>query len=108
MSLAYHAPRVALAAALLTVTLRARSAPPLRPLAAVLLALALFDTARLAGPPRWLDVALCAAWWPCLALAAAGPLVGRWRPLAAAAAGAVRVDRHLFADFGLVGLLTIT
>ena len=86
MSLAYHAPRVALAAALLTVTLRARSAPPLRPLAAVLLALALFDAARLASPPRCLDVALFAAWWPALALAVAGPLTGRWRALTVGAA----------------------
>ena len=87
MSLAYHAPRVALAAALLVVTLRAsRSAPPLRPLAACLAALALFDAARLASPPRCLDVALFAAWWPALALAVAGPLTGRWRALTVGAA----------------------
>ena len=88
MSLAYHAPRIALLAASLTLAARSRPHPPLRPIAASLLTLAALDMARLASPPRWLDVALCAAWWPCLALAAAGPLVGRWRPLAAAAAGA--------------------
>lgn len=86
MSLAYHAPRLALAAALLVVTLRARRSPPLRPLAACLLALALLDVARLASPPRCLDVALYAAWWPALALAVAGPLTGRWRALTVGAA----------------------
>ena len=33
--------------------------------------LAALDLARAAEPPRWLDVALVAAWWPCMALAVA-------------------------------------
>lgn len=97
VSLAYHAPRFALAAALLAVTLRARRVVALRPLAACLLALALLDGARALGPPRCLDVALFAAWWPAMALAVAGPLSGAWGPLATGAAAwwALAVARAL-------------
>ncbi len=71
MSLAYHAPRVALLAAALALAARSRRSAPLRPLAACLALLAAVDLARLAALPRWLDVALCAAWWPVMALAVA-------------------------------------
>lgn len=75
-----------LAAALLAS--RSLPRPPLRPLAACLCTLAALDLARAAGPPRWADVAIVAAWWPCMALAVA---VALWpahaRLLAAAALG---------------------
>ena len=91
MTLARLAELAALLAAALATAARSRL-PPLRPLAACLALLAAVDAARLASPPRCLDVALCATWWPCLTLAAAGPLVGHWRALAAAAAGAWAVS----------------
>ena len=71
MSIAEHAPRIALAAAALTLVARSLSRPPLRPLAASLAALTALDLARAAGPGRSADVALCAAWWPILTLAVA-------------------------------------
>ncbi len=71
MTLARAVSLAALLAAALATAARSRSHPPLRPLAACLTLLAALDLARLAAPPRCLDVALCAAWWPALALAVA-------------------------------------
>lgn len=90
-----HPARVALCAAALALAARSRRLLPLRPLAATVATLAALDLARLAALPRWADVTLFAAWWPCLALAVAGPLLGRWGALAAGAAGwwAVEVAR---------------
>ena len=87
MSTGHWAEQIAIVLAALAIAARARSQPPLRPLAACLAALAALDLARLAAPPRSLDVALCAAWWPILTLAAVAPLARCWGPLAATAAG---------------------
>lgn len=87
----------ALFAATLTLAARSLRLPPLRPLAAAVAALAALDVALLAPLPRGLYVAAFAGWYVVGALAVAGPLVGRWGPLAMGAAAwwAVEVVRLL-------------
>lgn len=97
MTLAEHAPRIALGVTVLVLAARAWRRPVLWPLAAALALVLDLDIARALAPPRWLDVALYAAWYVAQALAVAVGLGCRWRPLAAAALGwwAVELARVL-------------
>lgn len=97
MTPAWWAEQCSLCAATAAVTLRAHRLPTLRLLAACLCTLAALDLARLASPPRWADVALCAAWWPVLTLAVVASLARCWLPAALAATGwwAIEVARIL-------------
>lgn len=86
MTLAEHAPRLALGVTVLVLTTRAWRRPALWPLTASLALVLDLDSARALGPPRWLDVALYAAWYCALALAVGvGLAPSQARPLALAA-----------------------
>lgn len=65
-----QADRVALALAVATLAVRSWRRPALRPLALCLCLILDLDCAR-DGAPRWLDVALYAAWYVAQALAVA-------------------------------------
>lgn len=84
MTPAWWAEQCSLCGTALVLALRARTRPPLRPLAACLCAVAALDLAMLAPLPRWAYVGAFAAWYCAQSLAVTAGLGARWRPLAAA------------------------
>ena len=69
MTLAWWAEQCSLCGAALVLAWRARTRPPLRPLACALAAVAALDLAMLAPLPRWAYVGAFAAWYCAQALA---------------------------------------
>ena len=69
MTLAWWAEQCSLVLAALVLAWRARTCPPLRPIACALAAVAALDLAMLAPLPRWAYVGAFAAWYCAQALA---------------------------------------
>jgi len=69
VTLAWWAEQCSLCGAALVLAWRARTRPPLRPLACALAAVAALDLAMLAPLPRWAYVGAFAAWYCAQALA---------------------------------------